>query len=591
MEPLTWQAWVTLAVILTMLVALVRGIGRPEIILFGAMGPLLLTGILTPQQAFAGLSNSAILAVGSLFIVAAGVQNTGALSFFDKLIFPNSKSLTYVMLRMMTTTATMSAFLNNTPIVAMLIPRVRAWCERNKVSPSKLMIPLSFATIVGGMVTLIGTSTNLVVAGLMEAAGYEGLGMFDLLWVGGPAAVATILYFGIIGYRQLPERTAPGGSDEEAMLHFLFETEVPAGTPLVGKTVEEAGLRSLGDAFLAHVIRTNEVVPASPEMVLRAGDILAFRGSAAVMERVREQHGLRPVVESVDSGSHMTLPIFEAVIAPTSRLVGKTLVDINFREEFQGVVLGIYREDGSIDNAIGRVVLKAGDLLMVEARKGFDKRWNQNRDEFYLVAPRRAERVRPQSGKAPLALLILVGVIVSNAAGLAPIEVSAFLGALAMIATRCVRGRDARSAVDVPVLLVIAAALGLGKAIESSGLAANIAGLLTEYASSLGPIGILVAVFTATSLLTEVITNNAAAALMIGVGLESASKLGVPPEAFALAVAVSASCSFLSPIGYQTNMMVMAAGGYKFGDFFRVGAAVNIIVEIAAITMIAILYL
>jgi di/tricarboxylate transporter len=588
---LSWEAWLTLAVIVTMLTTLIRGIGRAEIIMFASLAPLVVTGILTPEQAFAGLSNSALLAVGALFIVAAGVQNTGALSFFDRWLFPNSKNLKWVTLRMMSTTAALSAFLNNTPIVAMLIPRVRAWCGRQKVAPSKLLIPLSYATIVGGMTTLIGTSTNLLVAGLMESSGYEGLGMFDLFWVGGPAAVAAILYFSFIGSKQLPDRRDQGGSEEEELLHFLFEMEIRENTPLVGKTIEEAGLRSLGDAFLAHVIRNKEVIPSSPEMILRAGDVLAFRGNPTVLERLMEQHGLRPKVESVDTGGHMTLPLFEAVVAPTSRLVGKSLVEVNFREEYQGVVLGIYREDGTVDNSIGRVPLRAGDLLLIEARRGFDKRWNQNRDEFYLVAPRRAEKIKPQKGKAPLALIILLGVIVVNALEIASIVTAAFIGALAMIATRCLRGRDARAAVDIPVLLVIAAALGLGKAIELTGLATAIAGLITEYASGLGPIGILVAVFTATSLLTEVITNNAAAALMVSIGLELAGSLGVPPEAFAIAVAVSASCSFLTPIGYQTNLMVMSAGGYKFGDFLRVGLVMSIIVQVMAITMIAIIWL
>ncbi|MEZ4701436.1 MAG: SLC13 family permease [Rhodothermales bacterium] len=574
-----------------MLTALMKGIGRPEMILFGSLAPLLLTGVLTPEQAFSGLSNSAVLAVGALFIVAAGVQNTGALSFFDRLIFPQSRRLPLVSLRMMATTAAMSAFLNNTPIVAMLIPRVRLWCENHNVSPSKLMIPLSYATIVGGMTTLIGTSTNLLVAGLMEQAGYEGLGLFDLAWIGGPAALATILYFAVFGHRLLPTRIEPGGAADEGMHQYLFEFEVPPEAPLVGKTIEEAGLRSLGEAYLAHIIRNKEVIPSSPEMVIRERDLLAFRGSPALLDSLLERQGLRPVVESMESGGHMTLPIYEAVIAPTSRLVGSTLVDVDFREEYQGVVLGIYRQDESIDKSIGRVVLRAGDLLLIEARKGFDTRWNQNRDEFYLVAPRRPEKIRPQRGKAPLALGILVAVIAFAAAGVASIVTTAFIGAIAMILTRCLRGRDARAAVDVPVLLVIAAALGLSKAIEGSGLAAAIAMLLTEHASVFGTIGVLAAVYVATSILTELITNNAAAALMLGIGLKSAESVGAPPEAFAIAVAIAASASFLTPIGYQTNMMVMAAGGYRFGDFFRAGIVVNLIVAITAITMISLFLL
>ncbi len=590
-EALTWEAWATLGVIGLVLAALVRGVGRPDLVLLSSLAPLLVLGILTPEEAFAGLSNSAVLTVGALFVVAAGVQHTGALGFADRLLFPRSSNVPRVTAQLMGSAAAMSAFLNNTPVVAMLIPRVQAWCEAHGVPTSKLMIPLSYAAIVGGTTTLIGTSTNLLVSGLMEASGAQGLGMFDLAWAGVPAALAVLAYFALVGHRFLPDRSRPGESVEKELADFLFEVRVAAGSPLAGQTVEAAGLRALGDAYLVHVRTGDALVAASPEAVLRAGDVLTFRGSPRHLDAVLERPGLRRVVEPVAAPAGATLPLFEAVVAPSSELVGRSLREVGFRERYHGVVLGVRRRDAAVSGALGRVPLEAGDLLLVEAADGFDRRWNQRRDEFYLVAPRHAGPPRPHRGKGPLALAVLLAVVLVAALGLAPIVTTAFVGALAIVATGCLPGREARAAVDVPVLLVIAAALGLGRAIEVTGLAATVAGGLVAQSAGFGTMGVLVAVYVATSLLTEIITNNAAAALMIGVGLAAAHSLGAPPEAFGVAVAVAASASFLTPIGYQTNLMVMAAGGYRFSDYLRTGLVVNVIVSVVSLLMIRAVWL
>ncbi len=590
-EAISWEAWVTLGIVVLMLIALIKELARPEVALLASLAPLLLLGILTPDQAFAGLSNSAVLAVGSLFVVAAGVQRTGALSFTDRLIFPRSPSVAAAIPRLMLTTGAMSAFLNNTPLVAMLIPRVQTWCERAGVPASKMMIPLSYASIVGGMTTLIGTSTNLLVAGLMEASGVEPLGLFDLSWVGVPAALAVIAYFSAFGHRWLPDRSEEAAEFKEGLTECMFEVRVAPGSPFVGQSVEEAGLRALGNAYLAHVRHGGEIIPSSPDAVLRAGDVLAFRGSAVMLEHLLRRPGLQRVVESVETSELTTLPLYEAVVAPSSDLVGHSLKEVGFRERYQGVVLGIRRRDVPVDGSLGHVKIQPGDLLLVEAQNGFDKRWNQNRDEFYLVAPRRQEELKVQRAKAPLALAILFGVIAFAAFDVISIVTASFVGALLMIATGCLRVAEARRAVDVSVLLVIAAALGLGEALSSTGLAGVAAQGMVGAAAGFGVVGVLAAVYIATSVLTELITNNAAAALMLGIGLAAAQGVGAPPEAFAVAVAIAASASFVTPIGYQTNLMVMAAGGYRFSDFARSGLAVNLIVSVVAITMIWLVWL
>lgn len=591
MDALSWKAWATLAVVGAMLVALVRDLARPDLLLVGAVGALVALGILTPQEAFAGFSNGAVIAVGSLFVLAAGVQNTGALNFADRLLFPRQGRPSAVALRMGAVLAAMSAFLNNTPLVAMFMPRVQAWCERSGVPPSKLMIPLSFATIVGGVTTLVGTSVNLVVAGLMEEAGVGRLGMFTQTPVAVPAAAAALLVIAFVSVRLLPGARGASAGPGDGLKRCLFEVRVPEGSPLVGRTVEEAHLRALQTAFLVHVRRGDLLLEATPETTLRARDVLTFQGTARALDALLARPDLAPAVEPVAEPALSTLPLYEAVVAPGSTLVGQTLRDVDFREHYGGVVLAIQRAEDTLEGSLGRIPIRPGDLLLVEARNGFDRTWNARRDEFYLVSARREEQPKAQPGKAPLALAILLGAIGLAAFDVAPIETTALVGAIAMILLRVLRGRHARRAVDLSTLVVIAMALGLGKAVEETGLAAALAHLIVDgVGGALGPFGVVVAVYVATMLLTEFVTHSAAAALMIAIGLEAATQVGVSPMVFGVTVAVAASASFLTPIGYQTNLMVMSAGGYRFVDYTRAGLPVTLTFGTVALGMIYFLW-
>lgn len=588
---LGWQAWLTVLVVVLLLVFLIREIARPDLSLLGAVGILLAFGVLTPEQAFAGFSNSALLAVGALFVVAAGVQRTGALSFMDRFLFSKSKNVRATLLRLMLPTAAMSAFLNNTPIVAMLMPRVQDWARKTGIPASKMLIPLSYAAIIGGMITLIGTSTNLLVSGFLQSAGYPPLGFFDLTWVGLPTALAVTVYFVLVGHRFLPERKSASDSQDVHLGQCFFEVRVSDRSPVVGLTVEEVGLRSLRDAYLVHVRRGDHIITSSPELVLQSGDTLTFLGNLLVLDQLLERPGFDRVVESLDGGTSQTLPLFEAVVSSESQLVGRTLRDVDFRKNYNGVVLGIRRKDEMIEGPLGRIPLRAGDLLLIEAHNGFDRKWNARRDEFYLVVSRRDKRPKKKSGKAPLALIILILVVLLAALDVMPIATSAFLGALAMIGTRCLTGREARQSVDVSLLVVIGAAIGLGSAMEVSGLAAALGGSIVRISSGLGPVFVVAAVYVSTSILTELITNNAAAVLMLPIGLAAAADVGISPIPMAVAVAVAASASFMTPIGYQTNLMVMSAGGYRFSDYLRTGTFVNLTVAVTAITVITLKWL
>ncbi|WP_251941210.1 SLC13 family permease [Salinibacter ruber] len=602
------NAWITVAVVMGVVGALMADVGRPDLVLLSGLSVLLVSGVVSPDQAFAGFSNAAVLTVGALYVVAGGVQHTDALSELDRVLFADTTRLEPVLARFMVPTSVLSGLLNNTPIVAMLTPRLQEWADAQNIPASKLMIPLSYAAITGGMMTLIGTSTNLIVAGLMEAEGYEPLSLFDVTWVGVPAALVVIAYFVLGGHRLLPDRGTSAPAAERRLGQNMFEVTVTAPSPIVGQTVAEAGLRDLGDAYLTHVRRGTEVLQGRPGRPLEQGDVLAFNGSLAARERLLERPGLSRTLPAPD-GTHddparyETLPLYEAVIAESSNLVGTTLGEANFREQYQGVVLGIQRQDEPVTSPVGTTELQAGDLLIVEAPGDFKKRWSSgSREEFYLVAPRdgRArqggapddeEGKTDRSGRAPIALGLTGAMVLAAATGLAPIVTAAVLAALLMILAGCIRPAEAQRALNVQVLVVIAAALGIGKAIETTGLATAAAQGVLSVAEPFGPVIVLVALYLLTNLLTEIITNNAAAVLMLPVAMAAASSLGAPPVAFGVLVAVAASASFLTPIGYQTNLMVMAPGGYRFSDYARVGWPVTLLVMGTSVGIISLVWL
>ncbi len=602
------NAWITVAVVMGVVGALMADVGRPDLVLLSGLSVLLVSGVVSPDQAFAGFSNAAVLTVGALYVVAGGVQHTDALSELDRVLFADTTRLGPVLARFMVPTSVLSGLLNNTPIVAMLTPRLQEWADAQNIPASKLMIPLSYAAITGGMMTLIGTSTNLIVAGLMEAEGYEPLSLFDVTWVGVPAALVVIAYFVLGGHRLLPDRGTSAPAAERRLGQNMFEVTVTAPSPIVGQTVAEAGLRDLGDAYLTHVRRGTEVLQGRPGRPLEQGDVLAFNGSLAARERLLERPGLSRTLPAPD-GTHddparyETLPLYEAVIAESSNLVGTTLGEANFREQYQGVVLGIQRQDEPVTSPVGTTELQAGDLLIVEAPGDFKKRWSSgSREEFYLVAPRdgRArqggapddeEGKTDRSGRAPIALGLTGAMVLAAATGLAPIVTAAVLAALLMILAGCIRPAEAQRALNVQVLVVIAAALGIGKAIETTGLATAAAQGVLSVAEPFGPVIVLVALYLLTNLLTEIITNNAAAVLMLPVAMAAASSLGAPPVAFGVLVAVAASASFLTPIGYQTNLMVMAPGGYRFSDYARVGWPVTLLVMGTSVGIISLVWL
>jgi di/tricarboxylate transporter len=585
-----WEAWLTAAVIVAAVVMLAREVVTPAVVVFGATVVLLVAGVLTPEQAFGGFSNPAPMTVAALYVIAAAVERTGVLAPLVDSLLGSDRSERRTMARLLLPAAGTSAFLNNTPIVAMMVPAVSRWSLRTGRPVSGLLMPLSFAAILGGMITVIGTSTNIVVSSLLAKTGYAPIGFFEITRLGLPVALLGLALLLLVAPVLLPKRM-PARSDLSGDIReFVVDMRVVEAGPLDGKTVEEAGLRRLRGVFLAQIERASErriISPVAPTTGLRGGDRLRFVGSAGEVVDLQATRGLAP--EAQDHLAHLDtsrVRFFEAVVGSASPLVGRTMKEIGFRARYGAVVFAVHRADHRVVGKMGSVRLRVGDTLLLVAEPGFRNRW-RDRSDFLLVS--RLDDVEPvRTGKAPVAAAVTVAVVAVAATGLMDILEAALIGVLALLVLRVLSPTEVRGAVDLNVLVVIASSFGLGAAMTETGLADWIAAGVIGGLDGFGHWAVLLGVVVTASALTELITNNAAAVLMFPVAIAAAESVGSDPRGFAMAVAVTASASFLTPMGYQTNTMVWGPGGYRFSDYLRLGAPLNVVsvaVVVAATTL------
>jgi di/tricarboxylate transporter len=561
---LGWQAWLTLGVVVAMFVAMVRGAASPPTAILGAVIVLLAAGVIDAKEAFAGFSNSAPITVAALYLLARAVEDTGALRPLVAAALGGGSSTTTSLLRLGVPSAAASAFLNNTPIVAMLMRPVAEWAEANRVSASRFLMPLSFAVILGGVVTTIGTSTNLVVSGLLENAGGEPFGLFEITHVGLPVAVLGVVVVAITSPWLLPDRRSPSVNLAGAERDFVVRMIVEPGGPLEGLSVEAAGLRHLEGLFLVEIERSGELItPVAPSTALRGGDQLLFVGQARLVLDLRNRAGLvsaeSPHLAELETPEHRFV---EAVIGASSPLLGSTPKELGFRGRYQAAIVAIHREGQPVVAKLGEVRLRVGDTLLLLADPSFRDRW-RDRPDFLVVTPLDGDpSAMPRFGpRAWVAMAVAAAVVLVAGAGFLPILEASLIGAVVLVATGTISARAARDSVEIDVLIVIAASFGLGAAIEESGLATWLGREIVDLTSGLGWRFVLLGIVLATVTLTEFISNNAAAALLFPIAMATANEVGADPRAFAIAVAVSASNSFLTPIGYQTNTMVYGPGG------------------------------
>ena len=586
-----YPMWLTISVTLIVLFAL--GKEKPADMVFaGAIVFLSLCGVISAEQAFSGFVSSSLLMVAALFLVTAGLKETGVVDLIGARILGPARSELGGLIMLASFAVVTSAFLNNTPIVAMLIPVVLAWCRRQHVAPSKLLIPLSFMTILGGCCSRIGTSTNLVVDGLLIKQGMVEMGFFEIAWAGIPCAVVGLAYMLTIGRSLLPERKGLLEQLGHARREYLVEMVVTPACRLVGQSIEAAGLRRLPGLFLIEVDRRGAIIaPVSPDTVLEANDRLVFTGIVETIVDLKKIQGLEPAAETTDQSAQeqRRRRLCEVVVSRSSPLVGQTVREAQFRSHYNAAIVAIHRNGARLATKIGDVKLESGDTLLMQTGPNFVQA-HRNNPDFYLVSdvegsqPLRHERWQ-------VSLLIFAGLLGVMFFGKGQTAMlGAFIAGGLMIVTRCMSAADGRQAIDWQILIAIGASFGLGTALEESGAAKFLSTQLVHVTQPFGPYATLAAIYFVTMVLNELITNNGAAALAFPFCIEAARLTHCNPRPFVMAVALAASFAFASPVGYQTHMMVFGPGGYRFMDFVKVGVPLNLILWVMCVILIPMIW-
>ena len=581
------EAWFTGAVILAAVILLVRELVPPVIAMLGAAIVLMLAGITSSQEAFSGFSNEAPLTIAALYVLAGAASKAGLMQPLVTRTLRDGSSERSGLARLLPPIAGASSVMNNTPIVAVLVPEIETWAARHGRSVSKYLMPISFASILGGIVTLIGTSTNLVVSGLLAEETGNGLAFFEITKVGLPIAIVGLAVLIALSPHLLRDRKSARDSLTETAREFVVDMEVTSGGPLDGVSVDRAGLRHLAGVFLVQVERDDELISAvGPEFILHGGDALRFAGKADDVVDLQSIPGLvsreRQQFHDFDLARSS---FFEAVVGPSSPLVGRTLKQSRFRSNYQAAVVAVHRSGQRIDAKLGEVPIRVGDTLVLLSDGEFRDRW-RNRRDFLLVSPM-AGAAPPQNHLRLPVIAILVAVVGLAATGVWPILNAALLGVLAVMGFGILAPGEARRAIDLDVVLLIAAGFGVAAAMTSSGLAERMAVALVDSFGSFGGGGVLLAVILATVVLTEAVSNTAAAVLVFPIAASASVSVGLDIVAVAVAIAVAASASFLTPIGYQTNVMVYGPGGYRYTDYTRLGAPLTLLMVLGIIAGVA----
>lgn len=585
-----YEAAVTAVVLVAVVVALVREIISPPATMLAAVSALVLTRVLDPATGFAGFSNQATLTIAGLFVVARAVQDHSGLGLVLHRFLGREGSDAAALARLVGPIEIASSVIANTPLVAALAPMVRDWAERHGRAASRFLMPVSFAAMLGGVVTTIGTSTTLVVSGLVAQSGGEPFGFLEVTPVGIPVAIVGAIALVALAPRVLPDRRSPYEQVASHERDYTFRLQVDDGGPLDGKDVTAAGLRNLPTVFLARIDRDgHEIAPVGPDTILRGGDVLTFVGQVDHVRELAEVAGLAlapetqaPLLEGEGHG------LFEVVLGSNSPLVNRSLKEVSFRGRYGGAVVAIHRAGARVEGKLGEIRLRSGDALLVLADRAFSERWRDHHDFAVVVA---LDMVAPpRRRKRWIVTATVVGLVVVAGFGWLTILEAVLAACGVLVGTRTVRFQRALQAIDLDVVIIIASAIGLGAAVESSGIAAVLADGVEAVASSAGRIGALAAILAGTMVLTEIITNVAAAALLVPVALDLAGRLDADPTGFAVAIAIGASASFVTPIGYQTNTIVYGLGGYRFTDYWRLGLPLNLVVFVTALLVIPLVW-
>ena len=588
---MTWEAWVTLGTVLLIALALLRGLAGPDTVLLAGLALLMTFGLFsdafpTEAQAVAGFGNEAVITIAVLFVIAEGLNQTGAMGLVVQPLLGRPKSTASTMARLTIPVAGLSAFMNNTPIVAMYMPVISDWSKKIGLAPSKLFIPLSYAAILGGSCTLIGTATNLFVAGQVEYAQAQhgelmniSIKMFTNSALGVPCAIVGLIYLLVVAPRLLPDRRTPVQSDGDSR-QYTVEMIVDAKSPIAGKTIEAAGLRSLPGAYIVEIEREGERIAAvGPQQVLHEGDRLIFAGIVDSVVDLQRTRGLSPATNQVFklSDPRPDRRLVEAVVSDNCPLVRKTIREGRFRTVYGAAVIAVHRGGQHIGNQkIGDIVLQAGDTLLLETHPRFVEAQRNSKD-FFLVST--VEGSKPlRYDRAWVALLLLLAMVL--AATLTPMKLvnAALIAGGLMVVTGCCSPGEARGSINWRVLLTMGAAIGVGASLDSTGAAREVAEAVVGICKVMGPRGVLLGIYIIGMGLTSLIGPIGTVGLLFPVAKAAAISQDISFMPFAMALMLTSAASFATPTAYQTNLMVYSAGGYKFTDYVRVGLPLNLLV-------------
>jgi di/tricarboxylate transporter len=553
------------------------------------MAILLLTGIVSPKEGISGFSNTATMTVGAMFILSAALQKTGAVTFLGSVSSKVFKFNFWVgLIGTMIIVGVVSAFVNNTPVVAVFIPILLGLAAKNKISPSRLLMPISFASMFGGVCTLIGTSTNILVSSIAVQHGLPAFGMFEFTKMGLVFFGVGIVYMALFGVRLIPVREAEDNlTDKYRMNDYLTDIVLEEGAKSIGMRVEDSPLVKELEIDVLEVIRNRQrlLVPVS-DIVLKENDLLRVRCDIKQLQQLKERMGIQMKSDCQLHDEDFrcdALLLTEVVVAPNSRLIGKTIKSSYFRNVFRATALALRHRGQLYNTGFADTPLSAGDAILVEARK---ENYEALKGDKNFVIVSDIDLPQYRKDKIIPAVLIIAGVIVTAATGILPIMVGAIIGAILLVTVGCITLEEAYDAIDWKVIFLLGGIISLGVALETTGAAVYLSGKLILFLGGMGPMAIVAALYLLTVLLTSVMSNNATAVLLAPIAIAAATALGVSPKPFLMTIAFAASASFMTPVGYQTNTMIYGVGRYKFADFLKVGTPLNLIFWILATLLI-----
>jgi di/tricarboxylate transporter len=590
----TFDLILVFIVIVFILISLYNDLLGPSITFVIAIITLGFFGVLTPSEIISGFANEQVAVVIMLLLLGDIIRKTEVIeNVFDR-IFRKAKSYKGFLGRMTLVVSVFSAFLNNTPLVAVMMPYVHNWCKRNNISPSKFLIPLSYAAILGGQVTLIGTSTNLIVNGMVVeqtmAPQLGSLQMFDFIWVGIPMVFIGYLYLMLAGERILPSKAPIDERFATSSRQYIIEAKVRNNSHLIGKTVDETGLKGLKGLFLVEILRESfRVSPVASDIVLERGDVLMFAGETDhIAELIGSNSGL--VLPQVGMMSKMKrTEVVEIIVSQNSSLINKQVRDVNFRGKYDATIISVHRNGETIETKLGDVELKAGDMLLLFAGEDFNSRTANSRD-FYFMS-----RIKHYTKLEWWKIATLFGgtflAIILSAMHVISLFMALIILLLVTMAMKIANPKELPASIDYNLAMIIVMSLALGTAMIKSGAAELIANFMINALMPLGKVGLLFGIYFLTTILAAYITNKAAVGIIFPIALTVANNLEINPLPFVLTVAYAAAANFMTPIGYQTNLMVYGPGGYSFKDFFRIGFPLTIIYMLVTVIILSLIYL